>query len=112
MRRNRMMLGALVILAAAGLAQPGLANDGVRVGDNNNVMMNGQLNGAQTALAIGRDANAQNGIASIMSGRGASVGDNNNIMLNGQVNGAQTALAIGRGANAQNGVAAIMGGVR
>ena len=108
----KVALTALVILAIAGLAGEVRANDGVRVGDNNNVLMNGQLNGAQTALAIGRNANAQNGIASIMSGRGASVGDNNNIMLNGRVNGAQTALAIGRGANAQNGVAAIMGGVR
>ncbi len=112
MRNSALWAGALVILAAVGMAQPGLANDGVKVGDKNNIIMNGQLNGAQTALAMSRDSNAQNGIASIMSGRGVAVGDQNNIILNGRVNGTQTALSMGRGANAQNGVASIMGGVR
>jgi hypothetical protein len=106
------MLMAPLLLGAVGFAGPSLANDGVKIGNNNNVIMNGQLNGAQTALAMARDSNAQTGIASIMSGRGAAMGNNNNFILNGRVNGAQTALSMGRGANAQTGVASIMGGVR
>jgi hypothetical protein len=98
--------------AGVSIAQPSLASDGVRMGDNNRFTADGQLNGAQIATGIGLNANAQNGIASMMSGRGVGLGDNNTVTLSGRVNGAQIATAIGLGANAQNGVGSIMGGVR
>lgn len=106
------LLAGATFCAAIAFAQPVLANDGVRIGNNNTINQDGRVNGAMTATAIGLAANAQNAVASIMSGRGVSIGNNNNINQSGRLNGAMTATAIGLGANAQNGVAAIMGGVR
>ena len=67
---KRLALAAAALLAAAGLAaQPAAAQEGVRLGNNNRITQQGTVNGAQTALALGMGATAQNGVASIMSGR-------------------------------------------
>lgn len=84
--------------------------DEMRIGDNNRITEVGTVNGAQTATAIGLNANAQNGVASIMAGGGLTIGNSNSITQIGTLNGAQTATAIGLGANAQNGIASIMSG--
>lgn len=111
MRARSLFAVAVAIGAVVGLTQPAHANDGMRMGDNNRFTLDGTVNGAQTATAIGLEANAQNGVASIMSGSAAQFGNNNTVTLTGKMNGAQTATAIGLGANAQNGVASIMSGV-
>ncbi len=112
MKASRTTFAAILLGAATCFAAPAIANDGVRMGDNNRVTADGRLNGVQIATSIGLGANAQNGIGSLMSGRGVRLGDNNNVTLNGRVNGAQIATAIGLGSNAQNGVGSIMGGIR
>ena len=103
---------AAILLGAAALAAPAQAADGIRMGDNNRVNLNGEVNGAQTAVAIGVRANAQNAVGSILSGGGVRMGDNNTVSANGVLNGAQTAVAIGIGANAQNAIGSVVAGNR
>ncbi len=93
--------GFLALLAVSG---PAAAQS--RVGNNNTITQNGTLNGGQLATAIGLST-AQNGVASIVSGREFQIGNSNTISQTGRVNGGQIAFATG-GSVAQNGVASII----
>lgn len=101
-----------LLLAGAAYTSPAFANDGVRMGDNNRVTVQGDMNGGQGAYASGVNANAQNSVGSILSGRGVRMGDNNTISATGRMNGLQAAAAVGVNSNAQNSVGSIVSGAR